>query len=240
MPIYQQIKRYIVEKIESGEFATTMKIPSEAKLGEKFHTSRMTVNRALRELTAEGLLVRKQGKGSFVAPHREVSALLEVRSVADEIKKRGGNYSCNVHLLGEEKAGPQLAAAMNLSAYSSVYHSILVHMDGGVPIQLADRFVTPNFAPEYLDQDFSSITPNLYLLSLAPISKVEHQVEALIPDAWVRSLLQINEAEPCLALQRTTWVGEMIATKSCFYYPGSRYSLRGRFAPIGGGKIHVF
>ena len=129
---------------------------------------------------------------------------------------------------------------MQLSPYSPVFHSILVHRDNGIPIQLADRYVNPAIAPDYLNQDFTKITPNRYLLGLAPISGVEHMVEALIPDAWVRELLQINEAEPCLALQRTTWVGELIATKSCFYYPGSRFRLGGRFTPMGNGRIQVF
>ncbi len=240
LPLYQQIKNFITENIHNGQYQTDMKIPSEAELGETFKTSRMTVNRALRELTADGILIRKQGQGSFVAPHRSISALLEVRSIADEIQERGGDYSCHVHLLSEEKANPALAQAMQLSPYSPVFHSILVHRDNGIPIQLADRYVNPAIAPDYLNQDFTKITPNRYLLGLAPISGVEHMVEALIPDAWVRELLQINEAEPCLALQRTTWVGELIATKSCFYYPGSRFRLGGRFTPMGNGRIQVF
>ncbi len=240
LPLYQQIKNFISDNIHSGKYQTDMKIPSEAELGEMFNTSRMTVNRALRELTADGTLVRRQGQGSFVAPQRSISALLEVRSIADEIQERGGDYSCHVHLLSEEKANPPLAEAMQLSPYSPVFHSILVHRDNQIPIQLADRYVNPAIAPEYLNQDFTTITPNRYLLSLAPISGVEHMVEALIPDAWIRELLQINEAEPCLALQRTTWVDKIVATKSWFYYPGSRFRLGGRFSPMGNGRIQVF
>ncbi len=240
LPLYQQIKKFINESIDSGKYQTNMRIPSEAELGEMFKTSRMTVNRALRELTAEGVLFRKQGQGSFVAQHRSISALLEVRSIADEIHEKGGKYSCHVHLLSEEKANPNLAEAMQLSPYAPVYHSILVHSDSEIPIQLADRYVNPAIAPEYLNQDFTTITPNKYLLGLTPISEVEHMVEALIPDAWIRELLRTTEAEPCLALQRTTWVGKFVATRSCFYYPGSRYRLGGRFTPIGNGKIQVF
>ncbi len=140
LPLYQQIKNFITENIHNGQYQTDMKIPSEAELGETFKTSRMTVNRALRELTADGILIRKQGQGSFVAPHRSISALLEVRSIADEIQERGGDYSCHVHLLSEEKVNPAIAQAMQLSPYSPVFHSILVHRDNGIPIQLADRY----------------------------------------------------------------------------------------------------
>ncbi len=239
-PIYLKIKEYILDRINNGTWQTDMKIASEAELVAVFGASRMTVNRALRELTAEGRLIRKQGHGTFVARLKSQSALLEINSIAQEIKQRGGKYSCRVHLLNEEKANPTLAEAMGLSPYASVFHSVLIHQDNNIPIQLADRHINPAIAPDYIKQDFTTITPNEYLLKLAPIDGVEHIVEALIPDAWIRNLLKINEAEPCLALHRTTWVGEDIATKSCFYYPGSRYRLGGRFSPSSSGSIQVF
>ena len=229
-PLYRKIKVFILDKIEKGEWRTGSKISSESELVAQFNTSRMTVNRAVRELTSEGTLIRMQGKGTFVASAKPQSSFLEITSMAQEISKSGGNYSCLVHLLGAEKANPTLAAEMNLKAYTSIFHSVIVHKDNDTPIQLADRFINPAIAPDYLNQDFQAISPADYLLQLAPEYSAEHIVEALLPDAWIRALLQINESEPCLALHRTTWVGGIVGTKSCFYYPGSRYSLGGRFS----------
>lgn len=121
----------------------------------------------------------------------------------------------------------------------SLFHSVLIHKKDGLPIQLSDRLINPAVAPQYLEQDFNKISTTDYLLAVAPVSNIEHVVEALIPPAWIRELLEINEAEPCLALYRTTWTNEVIATKSCFYYPGSRYSLGGKFAPSSAGTIQV-
>jgi len=239
VPCYQQVKQHILGRINSGEWPPATKIDSEAELVAATGLSRMTINRALRELTVEGRLIRRQGRGTFVADHKPQSALLEVRSIAREIENRGGKHSCEVQLLQEEKARPELAAAMGLDAYASVYHSVIVHKDNGLPIQLSSRFVNPQIAPDYLGQDFTQITPNEYLLGLAPISSVEHIVEALIPEAWIRELLQINGAEPCLALYRKTWVGEIVATKSIFYYPGSRYTLGSRYTPATPGLINI-
>lgn len=238
-PRYQQIKEYILERINGGQWRPGMKIDSEAELVAATGISRMTVNRALRELTAAGYLTRSQGRGTFVAEKKPQSALLEIRSIAQEIRERGGTYSCQVVLLQEEKARPELARAMELSPYSTVFHSVIVHKDNGVPIQLSSRFINPQIAPNYLDQDFTTITANEYLLHIAPVSSVEHVVEALIPDPWIRELLQINSAEPCLVLHRKTWVNEVVATCSAFYYPGSRYTLGGRFTPEAAGAIGV-
>ena len=97
---------------------------------------------------------------------------------------------------------------MQLKPYTTVFHSIIVHKDHNVPIQLGCRYINPAIAPDFLKQDFSRITVSDYLLGIAPVTAVEHIVEALIPDPWIRDLLQINAAEPCLALHRKTWVGE--------------------------------
>jgi len=238
-PMYRQIMEYILNKMNSGEWQVYDKIPSEARLVTTFNTSRMTVNKALRELTNEGRLIRKQGNGTFVAPLKSQSALLEINSIAEEIRNSGGQYSCDVHLLCEEKAPPEIAAQMDLKPYSSIHHSIIVHKNDGLPILLADRFINPAVVPDYLNQNFTKIQPTEYLLQVAPVEKIQHVVEALIPASWIRELLDINEAEPCLTLYRTTWSKNQIATRSSFYYPGSRYSLGGTFATSSSGAIRV-
>jgi GntR family histidine utilization transcriptional repressor len=239
VPLYLKVKKYISDKIDTGEWQVHQQILTENELVTIFDTSRMTVNKALRELTAEGRLIRKQGTGTFVAPVKVQSALLEITSIASEIKNSGGKHSCDIHLLCEEKATPDIATQMKIKPYTPLFHSVLIHKNDNLPIQLADRLINPAVAPHYLEQDFSKISAADYLLTVAPVSKIEHVVEALIPTAWIRQLLEISEAEPCLALYRTTWTNGVIATRSCFYYPGSRYSLGGQFAPSSAGTIQV-
>ena len=93
LPLYQQVKTYIEARIASGQWPPEMKIPSENELVASLGVSRMTVNRALRELAALGHLVRVQGVGTFVATPKPQSALLEIRSIADEIRARGGRHT---------------------------------------------------------------------------------------------------------------------------------------------------
>ena len=238
-PLYQQVKDYILDRINSNSLLPGMWIESEAELVAALNVSRMTVNRALRELTAEGRLSRRQGQGTFVAVRKPQAALFTIQSIADEIRARGGCYSCVIHLLEEEKARPSLAAAMELAPYAPVFHAIIIHKEDDVPIQLACRYIRPEIAPHFLEQDFTQVTVSEYLLSIAPVAAIEHVVEALIPEPWIRDLLEINSAEPCLALHRKTWVGNRIATSSTFYSPGSRYTLGGRFTPTSPGGIGV-
>ncbi|MFH1135001.1 MAG: histidine utilization repressor [Pseudomonadota bacterium] len=223
------VKNYILEHIESGAWPPDSRAPSENQLVKILGVSRMTANRALRELTGEGRLVRIQGVGTFVTQRKPQAALLEIRSISDEIAQWGGVHDADVHLLAEEKAPPDQARALGLEPGAQVYHSIIVHKDNGRPVQLSDRFVNPAAAPGYLDQDFTVITPNQYLQKTAPLDEAEHVIEAISPDKFTRKLLEIQVGEPCLLLRRRTWSQGVAVTCSRLIYPGSRYRLGGRF-----------
>lgn len=238
-PMYKQIKQQIMDKISSGELKSGMKIESEAELVDMFGVSRMTVNKALSELTAEGFLERVAGRGTFVSKPKPQSALLEIQSIAEEIKNRGGKHSSVIHLIQEERANPLIAAEMGLKPYAPVFHTVIIHKDNGVPVQLSYRFINPAIAPDFLKEDFTDKSVSEYLLKTAPVTVMEHTVEALIPDAWIRDLLDINASEPCLALHRKTWSGDVVATYSTFYYPGSRHTLFGRFTASPSNSMNV-
>ncbi|RTZ97716.1 MAG: histidine utilization repressor, partial [Deltaproteobacteria bacterium] len=84
--LYLQVKDYILERIGSGKWPPDQRIPSENQLVKRLGVSRMTVNRALRELSAEGRLVRIQGVGSFVAHPRPLTTLFQIISIDKEIR----------------------------------------------------------------------------------------------------------------------------------------------------------
>jgi GntR family histidine utilization transcriptional repressor len=238
-PLYQKVKAYINDRITDGLWGPDQRIPSENELVRTLHVSRMTVHRALRELTHEGRLTRIQGVGTFVAQQKPQSALMEIISIAEEIQRRGGRHRCKVHLLRSETADDRLTESMHLASGETVFHVVLIHYDGDTAVQMADRYVNPAIAPEFLEQDFTRITPNAYLLSVAPITEVEHVVEAVAADDIARRLLGMRAHAPCLVLHRTTWSHKVVATRSRFIYPGSRYRLGGRFKPDGDSGCRV-
>ncbi|MBI5606755.1 MAG: histidine utilization repressor [Deltaproteobacteria bacterium] len=228
-PHYLRVKNFIIDHIRSGQWGAETRIPSEKELGEHFHISRMTVNRAIRELMAEGFVTRLQGVGTFVARRKPQGALLEIKSIADEIAEGGGRHTSRVLLLAQETASSELAREMGLIEGAGVFHSIIVHIDNGLPVQLSNRYVNPAVAPEFLQQDFTTMTPSEYLLRVAPLEEAEQVVEAAMPDAFTRKALKIRAGEPCLVLYRRTWSFGKVATRSRLIYPGSRFRLGGRF-----------
>jgi GntR family histidine utilization transcriptional repressor len=227
--LYQQVKQYVLSRIQSGEWPPGARIPSENQLVKILKVSRMTANRALVELSREGHLVRVHGVGTFVNRQKPPLAFLEVKNIADEIAEWGGVPVNEVYLLAEETAGDRVADALGIEPGGPVYHCVMVHRDGDQPVQLSDRFVNPAVAPDYLKQDFTRISPTDYLIRVAPIQEAEHVVSAARPGPLAQQLLNIDPGEPCLQLDRRTWSFGQVATQSRLLYPGSRYRLGGRF-----------
>ncbi|CAN7709534.1 histidine utilization repressor [Rhizobium leguminosarum] len=227
-PLYAGVKQVILDRIHSGEWPPKYRVPSENELVVELGVSKMTANRALRELANEGELVRIQGVGSFVAERKGYSALFEVRNIAEEIAERGHAHEASVVVLAQETASPEVADALELPIGAAVFHSLIVHSENGVPVQIEDRFVHPEAAPEYLDQDFSTLTPNAYLTAAAPLSGSEHVVEAAMPQAWECKLLTIMKTEPCLTIRRRTWSAKQVVSTARLVYPGHRYRLEAR------------
>lgn len=226
--LYAKVKQMIVTRIHDGDWRPGDRLPSENDLVRDLGVSRMTINRALRELSIEGVIVRAKGVGSFVAEAKPYAELLEVRNIAEEILQRGHRYTALVVVATTELATPQVAINLGLAAGAPVFHTVIVHHENELPVQLEDRFVNPAASPEYLDHDFTVMTPNAILSTAAPLTQAEHIVEAVLPSAREGRLLAIAETEPCLLIQRRTWSNDLAVSVARLLYPGARYRLRGR------------
>ena len=232
-PRYQQVKDLIINRISSGDLQPSDRVPSENELVESMRVSRMTANRALRELTDEGYVDRIAGRGTFVSDFRSRSHALEVHNIADEIARRGHQHTCEVIRNSRQRARGEVARALHIEQGTGVFHLLLVHFENDVPIQVEDRHVLAEFAPECGGQDFRRVTPSAYLTAISPLQEAEQVVRAQVPNAAVRSRLQIAEGEPCLVVVRRTWSDGRPVTFARLQHPGSRYELTGHYAPPG-------
>jgi GntR family histidine utilization transcriptional repressor len=229
LPAYEQVKGWIRQHIASGAWKPGDPVPSEAALMERFAISRMTANRALRELAAEGLVTRVQGSGTRVAQLHRISSRLVIRDIHEEVAERGHAHSTRVLQVGQEKAGAEVAGALGLRKGAPVFHSVLVHLENGVPIQYEDRYVNPAAAPRYLETDFASTSPTSHLLQHAPLTEASYTIEATLPTPQEARALEIRASEPCLAMMRRTVSGAHVASIARQIYPGTRYSFSGQF-----------
>ena len=227
IPRYTAIKDHIIRRVDTSRWKAGDRVPSENELAAEFSVSRMTARRALQELGEQGILVRTQGLGSFVADARPMSSMLQVHSIDTEIRARGRKHSAEVLTLEAIKADRNTAVLLGLDQDAAVFHSILLHNENGEPLQYEERYVNPQFGPDYLAQDFTALTPSSYLSAISPLTEANQAIEAVCVNADVANTLQIELSEPCLKLSRRTWCKRGIVTISTLIYPGSRYRLGG-------------
>ena len=233
MALYQQVKDFIARRIQEGFWRAGDKLPSENDLVNQFGVSRMTVNRALRELVEQGRIVRMAGVGSFVAETKPQSTLLQIANLASEIRQRGHDYRCEVLSVERISAALEVAASLDLRTGESVFHALCIHREDGVPVQLEDRHVNPSQVPQFTQQDFSMLQPSEYLVRNVPFDQIEHVVDAVMPTPEQAALLEMNVGEPCLLLTRRTWLRGIPITVVRCLHPASRYRLGSRFRADG-------
>ncbi len=228
---YTQVKNYVLSGISDGSWGTGERVPSENELVDLCNVSRMTARRALQELLLEGTLVRIKGKGSFVAREKQQSSLLQINSIASEIRQQGDVHHSKLMKLERQQATLELSEAMRVAVDSELFHSKVLHYQNDVPIQLEYRWVNPDSAEDYVNQDFTNKTPSEYLTEVAPVTEAEHKIEAVIGGTEDRDFLIIDSDEAMLLLKRTTWCGDQLVSFAKLYHPGNRYSFGTKFQP---------
>lgn len=219
------IKEHICHKIDSGQWLQHSKVPSENELADQFGVSRMTSRRALQELTEQGLLIRSQGAGTFVATFKSQSSLLEIKNIADEIQARGHLHHSQQLQLITANVNEEISILLDLNKNEVVYYSEVLHFENNEPIQLEQRFVNGNLVPEYLNQNFTKLTPHEYLSIKAPLTEATHEIEAVLPSSAIAHLLTIELTSPCLQVKRRTWSSQGVVSLAILTSPGHKYRL---------------
>ena len=243
---FAKVKQFLKAELVAGRWLPGALMPSEAELVAQFKVSRMTVNRALRELQAEGMVERVQGVGTFAAQPHKVASTLSIRDLHQEIEARGHTHHSVVHLATATPATSDLALQLGVSEGDAVFHTLIVHFEHGMALQCEDRYVNPDCAPDYLKQDFTQITPTRYLLQVSPYVDAQYSIEAASASADEAKVLGIDAGAPCLVVVRRATrlrakgtdggAADMMAKRQTegitiarLVHPGSRYTLQGQF-----------
>ena len=142
-PLYQQIKGLILRSFQSGEWKPGEAIPSEMELSARFRVSQGTVRKAIDELASENLVVRRQGKGTFVATHTEQHVqyrFLRLMPDAGDLDDEGPAQR-NILECRKARATADVARALGLRAGEAVMQVRRVLAFKGVPTILEDLWL---------------------------------------------------------------------------------------------------
>ncbi|WP_338663773.1 UTRA domain-containing protein [Pararoseomonas sp. SCSIO 73927] len=237
-PRYEAVKDFVRDRIASGEWGVNARIPSENELGPMLGVSRITVNRAFMELAREGRLRKVPGVGTFVAEGKPRTGLSSIESIAEEIRGRGMEWSCEVLALGTASMTEEAADALGLPRGGRVPASMVLHKGDGLPIQLEERFIRPDYAPGYEAQDFSGRTTYDFLREVGAVEEMEQAVTAVLPPSSIARLLEVGSRDPCLVIRRRTFLRGEATTFSRLTQPASRFELSGRYRMQDGPGGH--
>lgn len=229
-PLHRRIASDIERRIAVGDWRPGHRIPTEAELMTDYGCARMTVSRALSDLAARGLIVRRRRAGTVVAhPPVHSSALVAIPDIQAEVEGRGLTYS---HRLIDRRLRP--GRDDDPARGSRVIELETLHLADGLPFVLERRLISLDAAPEAESADFEAQTPGGWLLAHTPWTEAEHRISAVAADRETAAGLGLEAGAACLRLERRTWRDGRDVTWASQTFPGGAYDLVARFSPTKG------
>lgn len=224
--LFEQLKDILLEKIKEGEYKEGDKLPSERELSEMYGISRVTVRQTLNELVNEGVLTKRQGKGSYVAFQRIENRLDSLLGFVEEFAIK--NSKCEVVLLRNELVTAPAEACIAMQAQEGTTMLLIVRhifVDGrsiGIDYTYVPRHISyllkgMDFSKDIL---YAFLEHNGYKLAYA-----DQTITAEQPAEEEARLLKIEATAPMLAINRTAYVeGDRPIVYSRTVYRSDRYS----------------
>ena len=207
-PLYRQIKNLILHGLASGEWRPGEAIPSEAELAVRFNVSQGTVRKAIDEMAAENLLVRKQGKGTFVATHNDPRAFFRfLRVVPDEggvVVPQSVPLEC-----WRAKAGQEAARILDIPLGASINIVRRLLKFDGKPVVLDEIYLPGDVFQGLTLEVLQNNRDSLYTLFETRFGvrmiRAEERIRAVAADRASAELLQVDEGSPLLSVERVTY-----------------------------------
>lgn len=203
---YQDIKANVLQRIRNNTWPPGTIIPGEILLAQEYGCARATVNRAMRELAADGILDRKRKAGTQVKASPTRQAKFVIPQIRCEIEAMGAKYRYAL-IKREQPATPDwLGARLGLPAASKVLHLQCVHYADSKPYQYEDRWINLMAVPMAGDADFSAIGPNDWLVNKVPFTDAELTFAANSAPAHIAEILSVPNGAALFTIERTTWL----------------------------------
>lgn len=207
-PLYQQIKALLVKSLQDGEWKPGESIPSELELAGKFRVSQGTVRKAIDELATENLLVRRQGKGTFVATHAEEQIQYRfLRLMPDD----GPVTGMERHFLDcrRMRAPAEVSRALALKSAEQAWLVRRTLWRNGRPVVLDEIWLPASLFKGLTAERLAQYAGPMYGLFETEFGvrmiRAEEKIRAVAADAATAELLQVDENSPLLSVERLSF-----------------------------------
>lgn len=215
-PLYDQLKEILRQEIAKGAYRPEEQLPSETQLVQRYNISRTTVRQALNDLVNEGILYRRQGKGTFVAPPKIEQELVRLTDFVEDMAQAGLNPSSKVISLTEEAASPEVAATLGLEVGVIVMRLERLRLADGKPVAYDITWLPRRYGLLVADEDLAANTIYKILETKfdIPVLRGTYFIEACNA---ILELAQALEIEPDTALLLLSRVSYTDGNKAVYY-----------------------
>ena len=207
-PLYRQIRGLITRSLESGEWGPGDVIPSESELAIRFGVSQGTVRKAIDEMAAENLLVRRQGKGTFVATHNDPRSFFRFLRLAANEGELQASKSIPLECW-RAKAGPDVARTLALEPGAPIIIVRRLLRFGNEPAVFDEIYLPGELFPDLSLDILKSGVSSLYSLFESRYGvrmiRADERLRAVSADRVSSELLQVVEGSPLLLVERVTF-----------------------------------
>lgn len=217
------IRNSLQTRILSGEWTLGERIPDEANLAEEYGCARTTVNRALRALAEDGLVVRKRKGGTRVNPAPVRTAKLSISVIREQVEAAGHAYDFKVLKQSQSVPPKDIQDILKLSENSEALYLETLHFADNDPFVFETRWVNLSVVPEILGAPLSEISVNEWLVRTVPFSSGDVEFSAVNAPENAAGALSVLPGAALFAVDRTTWLGKSrITTMTQYYRQGYR------------------
>lgn len=207
-PLYQQIKSLIVQGLVTGEWRPGEVIPSEMELAQRFNVSQGTVRKAIDEMASENLLVRRQGKGTYVASHADPRSLFRFLRLAPLSGDLSHPDSVPLECR-RAKAGQEVARVLGLEAGAPIVIVRRLLKFGGKPVVVDEIYLPGEVFSGLSLEVLQGYQGSLYSLFETRFGmrmiRAEEKLRAVAADRSSAELLGVAEGSPLLSVERVTY-----------------------------------
>jgi len=210
-PLYQQIKVLILQSLQAGEWKPGESIPSEMDLAARFRVSQGTVRKAIDELAAENLVVRRQGKGTFVATHAEQHVQYRFLKLMPDSgdANSAGPAQRDIIDCKRLRATADIARALALRPGDAVLQVRRILAFAGVPTILEDLWLPGGPFKGLTAERLADYHGPMYAMFEAEFGlrmvRAEERIRAVTPDEAQCALLNVVPGTPLLSVERTAY-----------------------------------
>ena len=206
-PLYLQIKALVIRGLRAGEWKPGEAIPSEGELARRYGVSQGTVRKAIDEMAAEHLLIRRQGKGTFVATHHEPRAQFRFLRLAPDDQREESSES-RILDCKRMRAPAEIAKKLALRAGDSVVTIRRVLSFDRVPSVLDDIWLDGTVFRGLTAERLAAYRGPLYGLFesefATPMTRAEEKIRAVAADGVAARHLKVALGTPLLSVERVS------------------------------------